>query len=67
MDKDTHNKTTETEFEPLQATRRTALRGAGLAGLLAMGIGSDSAHQDTPSQTTNRPSNRRRTIPMQSQ
>ncbi|SIR87048.1 Protein of unknown function [Haladaptatus litoreus] len=52
MDKDTHNKTAETEFEPLQATRRTALRGAGLASLLAMGIGSASADQDTPSQTT---------------
>ncbi|GAA0261012.1 DUF1214 domain-containing protein [Haladaptatus pallidirubidus] len=53
MDKDTHNKTTETEFGPLQATRRTALRGAGLAGFLAMGVGSTSAHQDTPSQITN--------------
>ncbi|WP_458210516.1 DUF1214 domain-containing protein [Haladaptatus sp. NG-SE-30] len=48
MDKDTHNKTTETEFEPLQATRRTALRGTGLAGLLAMGVGSASAHRDSP-------------------
>ncbi|WP_440008960.1 DUF1254 domain-containing protein [Halomicrococcus sp. SG-WS-1] len=36
----------------MQATRRTALRGAGLASLLAMGVGSTSAHQDTPSQTT---------------
>ncbi|ODR79238.1 hypothetical protein BG842_19850, partial [Haladaptatus sp. W1] len=52
MDKDTHNKTAETEFEPLQATRRTALRGAGLASLLAMGVSSTSATQDTPSQTT---------------
>ncbi|WP_458190830.1 DUF1214 domain-containing protein [Haladaptatus sp. NG-WS-4] len=48
MDKDTHNKTTETEFEPLQATRRTALRGTSLAGLLAMGVGSASAHRDSP-------------------
>ncbi|MCO8245329.1 DUF1214 domain-containing protein [Haladaptatus sp. AB643] len=53
MDKDTHNKTTETEFEPLQATRRTALRGMGLASFLAMGGGSANAQQDTPSQTTN--------------
>ncbi|MCO8256804.1 DUF1214 domain-containing protein [Haladaptatus sp. AB618] len=52
MDKDTHDNTTETEFKPLQATRRSALQGAGLAGLLAVGVGSASANQDTPSQTT---------------
>lgn len=28
--------TGESDFEPLRATRRAALRGAGLAGLLAM-------------------------------
>ncbi|WP_458210936.1 DUF1214 domain-containing protein [Haladaptatus sp. NG-SE-30] len=55
MDKDTHNTPADAELnsEPLRATRRTALRGAGLTGLLAMGIGSASADQDTPSQTTN--------------
>ncbi|WP_458208700.1 DUF1214 domain-containing protein [Haladaptatus sp. NG-SE-30] len=42
----------ESDSNPLQATRRSALQGAGLAGLLALGVGSASAHQDMPSQTT---------------
>ncbi len=37
----------ESDSEPLRATRRSALQGAGLAGLLAMGVGSTSAHQNS--------------------
>ncbi|WP_192498525.1 DUF1214 domain-containing protein [Halorussus halophilus] len=40
--------TANSNSEPLRATRRTALRGTGLAGLLAMGVGSTSARQDAP-------------------
>lgn len=43
----------ESDSNPLQATRRSALQGAGLAGLLTMGVGSASARQNTPTQTTN--------------
>ncbi|WP_440009223.1 DUF1214 domain-containing protein [Halomicrococcus sp. SG-WS-1] len=55
MNNETHDTTADAESDsnPLQATRRTALQGAGLAGLLAMGVGSAGAHQDTPTQTTN--------------
>ncbi|WP_217493378.1 DUF1254 domain-containing protein [Haladaptatus sp. W1] len=47
MSNETHDTTADTESDsnPLQATRRTALRGAGLTSLLAMGIGSASASQ----------------------
>ena len=53
MTDDTHGKTTETDSELLRATRRSALQGAGLAGLFAMGVGSASARQNTLTQTTN--------------
>ncbi|WP_458190357.1 hypothetical protein [Haladaptatus sp. NG-WS-4] len=55
MDNKTHDTTADAESNsnPLQATRRTALRGASLASLLAMGVGSASAHQNTSTQTTN--------------
>ena len=33
------------DFEPLRATRRAALRGAGLAGVLALGAGSATAQR----------------------
>jgi hypothetical protein len=54
MSNETHDTTAdaESDSELLQTTRRTALQGAGLAGLLAMGVGSASARQNTPTQTT---------------
>ena len=54
MSNETHDTPADTasDSESLRATRRTALQGTGLAGLLAMGVGSASAQQDTPSQTT---------------
>ena len=45
MSNEPHDTTAESEFEPLRATRRNALRGAGLAGMLAMG--GASARQDS--------------------
>ncbi|QLG47508.1 DUF1254 domain-containing protein [Natrinema halophilum] len=55
MTNETHDTPADSESNsnPLGATRRTALQGAGLAGLLALGVGSASAHQDTLSQTPN--------------
>ena len=47
MSNETHHKTAKSNFEPLRATRRTALRGAGLAGLLALGGGSATASENT--------------------
>ncbi|WP_423746916.1 DUF1214 domain-containing protein (plasmid) [Haladaptatus sp. SPP-AMP-3] len=54
MSNETHDTATDAESNSnsLQTTRRTALRVASLAGLLAMGSGSASAHQDMPSRTT---------------
>ena len=54
MCNETHRTTSESEsaFEPMQATRRTALRGAGLAGILALGAGKTSASQDVSGATT---------------
>ncbi|WP_165875302.1 DUF1214 domain-containing protein [Natrarchaeobius chitinivorans] len=49
MSNETHHTTPESDAKLLRATRRTALRGAGLAGLLAMGVGSVTASQ-TPSE-----------------
>jgi hypothetical protein len=46
MNNETHHTTPESSSELLQATRRTALRGAGLAGLLALGGGSATASQN---------------------
>src|SRR6056297_1756052 len=45
MSKETHHTTPESDAEPLRATRRNALRGAGLIGMLAMG--GASARQDS--------------------
>ncbi|SIR87224.1 Protein of unknown function [Haladaptatus litoreus] len=42
----------ESDSGLMRTTRRTALRGAELVGLLAMGVGSASANQETSSQTT---------------
>ncbi len=41
--------TAESDVEPLRATRRATLRGAGLAGLLALGAGSATAQRTNPS------------------
>ena len=38
---------TESESIPIQATRQTVLRGTGVAGFLAMGLGSASAFEGT--------------------
>ncbi|WP_254533492.1 DUF1214 domain-containing protein [Natrinema gelatinilyticum] len=46
MSNEPHHTTAEPESESLQATRRTALRGAGLAGVLALGAGSATASQN---------------------
>ncbi|WP_254532919.1 HAD family hydrolase [Natrinema gelatinilyticum] len=45
MSNEPHHTTAEPESEPLRVTRRTALRGAGLASLLAMGTGSARAQR----------------------
>ena len=36
---------TSTESEPTRAARRTVIRGAGVAGLLTMGVGTASARE----------------------
>ena len=46
MSNETHHTTPESNAELLRATRRTALRGAGLAGLLALGGSSATASQN---------------------
>ena len=51
MSKETTHTTPEPGSEPLWATRRTALRGTGLAGLFTMGVGSASASEGTPETT----------------
>ncbi|SEP12922.1 Protein of unknown function [Halogranum amylolyticum] len=45
MRNETDDMTTESHAELLRATRRTTLRGTGLAGLFAMGVGGASARQ----------------------
>jgi hypothetical protein len=47
MSKETEHTTPVSDSQPLRATRRAALRGAGLAGLLALG-GSATASQHSP-------------------
>ncbi|SIS10009.1 DUF1214 domain-containing protein [Natronorubrum thiooxidans] len=47
MSNETNHTTPESNSELLRATRRTALRGAGLAGLLALGGGSATASQNS--------------------
>ena len=70
MTNETHDTTADAESNsnPLQATRRTALRGAGLASLLAMGVGSASARQGftgvNAQQTDQQPSNDDGTVPV---
>jgi hypothetical protein len=48
MSKETHHTTPDSDSEPMRATRRTALRGAGFAGLLSVGVGSATASQRSP-------------------
>lgn len=45
MNNKPHHTTPESNSEPLRATRRTALRGAGLAGMLALGGSSATTSQ----------------------
>jgi hypothetical protein len=52
MSEEPHHTTPESDFEPLRATRRGALRGAGLASLLALAGGSASASQHTSEANT---------------
>ncbi|NKE36137.1 DUF1214 domain-containing protein [Natronococcus sp. JC468] len=47
MSNGTDHTTPESDSKPFQATRRDALRGAGLAGLLALGGGSATASQNS--------------------
>ena len=49
MSNETHDTTAGPESELMRATRRNALRGAGIAGLLAMGAGSATAQRTDPS------------------
>lgn len=46
MSNQDQNTTIEIESEPTWATRRTVIRGAGVAGLLTMGVGTASAQQN---------------------
>jgi len=52
MSNETPDTTAESNSELLRATRRTALRGAGFAGLLAMAGGSAAAGQNSPEANT---------------
>ncbi|MFD1565855.1 HAD family hydrolase [Haloarchaeobius amylolyticus] len=49
MSKEPEHETPVSEPQPLRPTRRTVLRGAGLAGLLALGAGSATAQRTDPS------------------
>jgi len=53
MCNETQHTREESDSESMRTTRRTALRGTGLAGALALGVGSASASQDF-SETTAR-------------
>ena len=50
MSKETQKTITESESIPIQATRQTVLRGTGVAGFLATGLGSASALKGTVDQ-----------------
>ncbi|WP_158059566.1 DUF1214 domain-containing protein [Halorussus halophilus] len=63
MCNDAHETTTESNSEPLRATRRSALRGAGLAGLLVMGGGA-SARQDAPGANAQQTATDDETVPV---
>jgi len=52
MSNESNDTTPESDFEPLRATRRTALRGAGLAGILALASGSATASQNSSEANT---------------
>ncbi|QRV15901.1 DUF1214 domain-containing protein [Haloterrigena salifodinae] len=52
MSNETNHMTPESSSELLRATRRSALRGAGLAGLLALGGGSVTASQNSSEANT---------------
>ncbi|WP_255150093.1 DUF1214 domain-containing protein [Halorarius halobius] len=52
MSNDNPETTTVSTSEPLRATRRSALRGAGLAGVLAMAGGNVSASRNSPEANT---------------
>ncbi|SET02608.1 DUF1214 domain-containing protein [Natrinema hispanicum] len=52
MRNESNDTTPESDFEPLRATRRTALRGAGLAGILALASGSATASQNSSEANT---------------
>ncbi|SEP12888.1 Phosphoserine phosphatase [Halogranum amylolyticum] len=49
MSNETHDTATDSESKPLWTTRRTALRGTGLVGLLALGVGSATAQRPAAS------------------
>ncbi|WP_152418909.1 hypothetical protein [Natronorubrum sulfidifaciens] len=50
MSNDPNNTTADTESESMRPTRRTVIRGVGVAGLLTMGVGSASAQQNPTKQ-----------------
>ncbi|MFC4542328.1 DUF1214 domain-containing protein [Halosolutus amylolyticus] len=52
MGKEPNHTTPESNFELLRATRRSALRGVGLAGMLALGGGSATASQHSSEANT---------------
>lgn len=52
MSKETNHTAPESDSEPLRTTRRTALRGTGLAGVLALGGGSVTAGQHSSETNT---------------
>ena len=68
MGNEPHHTTPESNSEPLRATRRTALQGAGLASLLALAGGSATAGQTsseaTGQQTDQQPSEDDETVPV---
>ncbi|MFA9428387.1 hypothetical protein [Natronorubrum sp. A-ect3] len=56
---------TETETENMRATRRTVIRGAGVAGLLTMGVGTASAQRGRQAQQQAAARGRGPTLPPQ--
>ncbi|MFB6140122.1 MAG: DUF1214 domain-containing protein [Halosimplex sp.] len=55
MSDETHDTAADTDDEPMRATRRSALRGASLAGLFAIGVGDASARQVLAAASAQRP------------
>jgi hypothetical protein len=68
MSKETNHTTPESSSELLRATRRNTLRGAGLAGMLALAGGNATASQHSPEANTqgaeNEPSADDETVPV---